>query len=70
MTKLGDFWNFLATKFITKVAQMFGDFLGGCENHHFLNQVGEATFGLLFGKKGLLFIPTSGHTGGPLHSHD
>ena len=24
VTRLGDFWNFLATNFIIKVAQMFG----------------------------------------------
>ena len=27
VARLGDFWNFLVTNFITKVAQMFGDFL-------------------------------------------
>ena len=26
VARLDDFWNFLATNFITKVAQMFGDF--------------------------------------------
>ena len=31
VARLGDFWNFLVTNFITKVAQMFGDFLGSCE---------------------------------------
>ena len=36
VTILGDFWYFLAKKiFITKVAQMFGDFLASCENHRF-----------------------------------
>ena len=39
---------------------MFGDFLGSCENHHFLSQTGEATFWATFGKLGLLFISTSG----------
>ena len=29
---------------------MFGDFLGSCENHHFLSQTGEATFWATFGK--------------------
>ena len=28
VTRLGDFWNFLVTNFIKKIAQMFGDFLG------------------------------------------
>ena len=63
MTRLGDFWNFLVTNFITKVAQMFGDFLGSCENYHFLSQIFEATFGQLLEKLELLFISTSGHTG-------
>ena len=35
VTRLGEFWNSLVTNFITKVAQMFDDFLGSCENHHF-----------------------------------
>ena len=26
VTKLGDVWKFLATNFLSKVAQMFGDF--------------------------------------------
>ena len=33
VTRLGNFWNFLATNFITKVALMFGDFLGSYEKH-------------------------------------
>ena len=37
VTSLGDFWNYLATNFITKVARMFGDFLGSCEIHRFLS---------------------------------
>ena len=36
VTILDDFWNFLAKKLITKVAQMFCDLLGSCENHRFL----------------------------------
>ena len=27
VTRLGNFWNFMAINYITKVAQMFGDFL-------------------------------------------
>ena len=42
---------------------MFGDFLGSCENYHFLSQIFEATFGQLLEKLELLFISTSGHTG-------
>ena len=40
VTRLGDFWNFLSTDFITKVAQMFGGFLGICEKHCFSSQTG------------------------------
>ena len=50
VTRLGDFCNFLVTIFITKVAQMFGDFMGSCENHRFLSQTGEATFWVTFAK--------------------
>ena len=57
------FWNFLATiTTITKVAQMFGDFWGSCENHRFLSPIGESTFWATFKKLVLLFIPTSGHS--------
>ena len=48
MTRLGGFWYFLATNFITKVAQMFGNILGRCENHRFLSQTGEVTFWATF----------------------
>ena len=58
VTRLGDFWNFLETNFITKEVQMFGYLLVSCENHRFLSQTGEATLK----KLGLLFISTSGHT--------
>ena len=59
--QIGDFWNLLAI-FFTKVAQMFGGFLGSCEIHCFLSQTAQATFGQLSVKLGLLFISTSGHT--------
>ena len=32
-SRLGDFWKILSTNFRSKVAQMFGDFLGNLENH-------------------------------------
>ena len=64
VTRLGDFWNFFVTNFITKAAQMFGDFLVSCENHHLLSKIGKATFWATFGKTWLLFISTSGHTAG------
>ena len=50
VTRLGNFWNFFVTNFISKVAQMFCDFLCSCENHHFLSQTGEATFWVTFGE--------------------
>ena len=50
VTRLGDFWNFFVTNFITKAAQMFGDFLVSCENHHLLSKIGKATFWATFGK--------------------
>ena len=48
--QIGRFWNFLVAKFITKVAQMFDDFLGSCEKYQFLYQTGEFTFWATFGK--------------------
>ena len=50
MTWWGNFWSFLPINIITKVAQMFVDFLGKCENYRFLSQTGEATFWATFGK--------------------
>ena len=35
VTRLDDFWKFLATKYLTKVAQILGNFLGCCEKHYF-----------------------------------
>ena len=34
--RLGDFWKFLGTKFITKVAQIIGNFLGYFKNLTFV----------------------------------
>ena len=34
------FLEFLGNKFITKVAKLFGDFLGSCVKHCFLSQPG------------------------------
>ena len=50
VTRLGDFWNFLATNFITKVAQMFGDFEGNCEKHFFFKSNWLGYFWATFGK--------------------
>ena len=38
MTRLGNFWKFLAASFLANIAQMFGDFLGNLENHNILSQ--------------------------------
>ena len=35
VTWLGDFWKFLGTNFLSKVAQIFGDFLDHFENSNF-----------------------------------
>ena len=43
--QIGRFWNFLATNFTAKVAEMFGDFLCSFENHSILSQFFWATFG-------------------------
>ena len=43
--QIGRFLEFIAKKIVTKVAQMFGDFLGNSENHCFLCQTDRATFG-------------------------
>ena len=63
MTRLGDFLKFLATKFLAKEAQMIGNFLGYFEKPHSYVKTELATFWATFGKIGLLFTPTSGHTG-------
>ena len=61
--KFGQFWNILATNFITKVALIFGDILGSCEKHCSLSQTGQATFWSTFGKTWATFSSIFGHTG-------
>ena len=63
VTRLGDFLKFLATKFLAKEAQMIGNFFGLFEKPHPYVKTELATFCTTFGKIGLLFTPTSGHTG-------
>ena len=53
---------FLATKFLAKEAQMIGNFLGYFEKPHSYVKTALATFCATFGKIGLLFTHTSGHT--------
>ena len=38
VTRLGNFLKFSATNFLTKVAQIFGNFLGCCEKHYFISK--------------------------------
>ena len=62
VTRLSDFWNFLATNFITIVAKKFHDFVDSFEIDCFLSHTGYVTFWTTFGKLGLLLISPSGHT--------
>ena len=55
--RLGDFCNFLATNFITKVAQMIGNFWGNFENHCILRQIVVVTFRAIFGQTWATFYP-------------
>ena len=64
VTRLCDFWIFLATKFLTKVAQLFSDFMGYFENHNF--QTTTVVAGHIwspFWKFWATFNFTSGHAG-------
>ena len=47
VTRLGNFWKVSVTNFLSKVAQIFGDFLCNLENRHFLSQTAVAIFGHL-----------------------
>ena len=38
VTRLGDFWKFLAKRFLSKVAQIFGNLLGYSEKHYFVSK--------------------------------
>ena len=63
MTRSGDKRKLMATNFLTKNAQIVGDFLGHSEKHHFLvKKTIFVTFGHLLEQIGLLFISKSGHT--------
>ena len=48
VTRLGDFWKFLVTNFITKVAKVLGDFLGFLERQHFKVNNAVVTFWVNF----------------------
>ena len=62
VTRLGDFWKFLITNCLTKVTQIFCDFLGYFETHLFEPKTAVVTYLATFEKIRLLFILTSGHT--------
>ena len=59
---MGNFRKFLATNLVTKIAQIFSDFLGYFEKAHIESKTDLATFVHLSENIGLLFISTSGHT--------
>ena len=60
--RLGDFLKFLATRFLAKEAQNYWQLLGYFEKPYSFVKTALATFWATFGKIGLLFTPTSGHT--------
>ena len=53
----------LGTKFLTKEAQIFGEFRAILKSFNFAIKTYLATSCAEFREIGLLFIPTSGHTG-------
>ena len=61
--QIGQFLKLSATKFLAKEAQMIGNFLGYFDKSHSNVKTALTTFWATFGKIGLLFTPTSGHTG-------
>ena len=62
MTRLSKFLKFLATNFLTKVAEIVGVFLGSFENSCFYVKTAVVTFWATVGIIGLQFLTTSGHT--------
>ena len=65
VTRLGDFLEIIDKYFFQKLPKCLVVFWALLK-HHFLIQTAVATFWYRLTKFGLLFIPTSGHTG---HSH-
>ena len=63
VTRLGAFWKFLATYFLTKVAQIIGYYLGYCGKQYCLSKKCCGSFLDIVWKIWATFIPTSGHTG-------
>ena len=62
MTRLGDLLKVLVDKCSNKRRLNILGFLGYLEKYYFLSKMIVATFRATFGKCGLLFISTSGHT--------
>ena len=60
-TRLGDFWKFLATNCLLRVAQRFVNFLGYLKVGQFLGKIALTSFRATTGNFGLLLIPASGH---------
>ena len=58
VTRLGDFWKFLVTNFLTKVAQMYVDFLDILKTSIFMDKLFRHYWNIF----GLLYISVSGHT--------
>ena len=50
VTRLGDFWKFLATKFLAKEAQMIGNSMGYFEKPYSYLKTALATFSATLGK--------------------
>ena len=63
VTRLGNFWKFLVTNFLTKVAQIYRRLFRIFENNNFQVKTAVASFCPTFSKIGLLLISASGHTG-------
>ena len=65
VTRLGYFWKVFLEKFHSQVAQIFDNFLGHFDKYWFSDKTVLATFDQqVLGEIWLLFVPTSGHTGG------
>ena len=62
--QIGQFLKFLLANFISKVAQISGDFLDHFGNNTFKVKSAVAVFGQSLVEIGQLFSPTSGRTGG------
>jgi len=63
VTRFGDFYSRCLANFISKVAQIFGFFLGLFKIQYFFKKTDLATFWTRFGYIWSPFIATSGHTG-------